>query len=73
MPKNAVVNGANNSTSFTFTEISSPIQSLDTLGRQLTKLYSRTRHSQVRHLSVHTYAIARRRMQPIRHEAFFYA
>lgn len=73
MPKNAAVNGANNSTSFTFIETSSAIQSLDTLGRQLHKLNTRTRHSQVRHLSAHTYAIMRRREQPIRHAALLYA
>ncbi len=73
MPNNAFSECVNNSSAFTFTEISSPIQSLDTLGRQLTKLYTRTRHSQVRHLSAHTYAIMRRREQPIRHAALLYA
>lgn len=73
MPNITAVNGAKNSTSFTFTEHSSAIQSLDTLGRQLHKLNTRTRHSQVRHLSAHTYAIMRRREQPIRHAALLYA
>ena len=73
MPKTTAVNGAKNSTSFTFTETSSAIQSFDTLGRQIHKLNIRTRNSQVRHLSAHTYAIARRREQPIRHAALLYA
>jgi hypothetical protein len=73
MPKTSAVNGAKNSTSFTFTEHSSAIQSLDTLGRQLSKLYARTRNSKVRHTSCYTMAICRRREQPIRHAALLNA
>jgi hypothetical protein len=71
MPNNAVVNGAKNSTSFTIIQ-TNPLNT-DTLGRQLSKLYHRTRHSQVRHTSCHTLAIARRREQPIRHAALLNA
>ena len=71
MPNNAVVNGAKNSTSFTIIQ-TNPLNT-DTLGRQLSKLYTRTRHSQVRHTSFHTYAIYRRREQPIRHAALLQA
>lgn len=66
MPNNAAVNGAKNSTSFTIVQHSF---STDTLGRQLSKLYARTRNSKVRHTSCHTYAIYRRREFPIRHAA----
>ena len=66
MPKTTAVNGAKNSTSFT---IISHNFCTDTLGRQLSKLYHRTRNSQVRHLSCDTRAIVRRREQPIRHAA----
>lgn len=70
MPNNAVVNGAKNSTSFT---IITHNFCTDTLGRQLSKLYARTRHSQVRHTSCYTMAIYRRREQPIRHAALLQA
>lgn len=71
MPKNTAVNGANNSTSFTIIQ-TNPLNT-DTLGRQLSKLYARTRHSQVRHTSCYTMAIYRRREQPIRHAALLQA
>jgi hypothetical protein len=70
MPNTTAVNGANNSTSFTI--ISNPLNT-DTLGRQLSKLYARTRNSKMRHTSCYTMAIYRRREQPIRHAALLNA
>lgn len=69
MPNNAFIDEANNST---LIEVSYPL-SINTLNRQLTRLYYRTRHSQVRNTSTHTYAIYRRREQPIRHAALLNA
>lgn len=71
MPNNAVVNGANNSTSFTIIQ-TNPLNT-DTLGRQLSKIYYRTRNSKMRHTSCYTMAICRRREQPIRHAALLNA
>lgn len=71
MPNSTAVNGAKNSTSFTIIQ-TNPLNT-DTLGRQLSKIYYRTRNSQVRNTSLRTYAIYRRREQPIRHAALLNA
>lgn len=71
MPNSTAVNGAKNSTSFTIIQLN-PLNT-DTLGRQLSKIYYRTRNSKMRHTSCYTMAICRRREQPIRHAALLNA
>ena len=71
MPKNAFSECVNNSSAFTIIQ-TNPLNT-DTLGRQLSKLYARTRNSKMRHTSCYTMAIYRRREQPIRHAALLNA
>lgn len=70
MPNTTAAIGAKDSTSIAIIQHSA-IQSFDTLGRQVSKLAYRTRRSQVRHLSTTSYAIFRRREQPIKHAAAY--